>query len=176
MVKFSNHITKKFRRIKGVKMQKRVILLLVVVLIFAFNMLSKEVKLGEKIKIEKATKVSEILEKPVEFLNKIVRIEGYIVDGCMHHGTWIAIAGDKDFQTIMVQHKEGKLIFPLDHRGKYCIAEGTVYSVHLTEGQALRWLKHLEEIHQQKTDISKAKGGMTLYQISPTGAIVKEAK
>jgi len=157
-------------------MQKRVILLLVVALVFTFNLLSKELKLGDEITIEKATKVSEILEKPAEFLNKTVRVEGYILDGCMHHGTWVAIAGDKDFQTIMVQHKERKLTFPLDHRGKYCIAEGTIYSVHLTEEQAIGWLKHLEEIHQQKPDMSEAKGGMTLYQISPTGAIVKDAK
>ncbi len=157
-------------------MQKRIILLLIIGLVFGFNLLSKELKLGDEITIEKATKVSEILEKPAEFLNKIVRVEGYILDGCMHRGTWVAIAGDKDFQTIMVQHKDGKLIFPLDHRGKYCIAEGTVYSVQLTEEQALMWLKHLEEIHQQKIDMSNAKGGMTLYQISPTGAIVKDEK
>jgi len=157
-------------------MQKRIILLLIIVLIFTFNLLSKEVRLGDKIKIEKATKVSQILANPAEFLDKIVRIEGYILDGCMHHGAWIAIAGDKDFQTIMVQHKEGKLIFPLDHRGKYCIAEGTVYSVQLTEEQALKWLKHLEEIHQQKIDMARAKGGMTLYQISPIGAIVTDSK
>jgi hypothetical protein len=157
-------------------MQKRVILLLVVGLVFGFNLLSKEVKLGEEIKIEKATNVSEILEKPAEFLNKAVRVEGYIIDGCKHHGTWIAIAGDKDFQKITVRDKEGKLKFPLDHKGKYSIVEGSVYSVHLTEEQALRWLKHLEEVHQQKTDMSKAKGGMTLYRISPTGAIVKDAK
>jgi hypothetical protein len=157
-------------------MQKKVIILLVIVLVFGFNLLSKEVKLGEEITIKKATNVSEILEKPMEFLNKTVRVEGYIVDGCMHHGTWIAIAGDKEFQKITVRDKEGKLKFPLDHKGKYSIVEGSVYSVHLTEEQALKWLKHLEETHQQETDMSKARGGMTLYQVSPTGAIVKDAK
>jgi hypothetical protein len=157
-------------------MQKRVILLLVIVVVFTFNLISKEVKLGEKINIEKATKISEILEKPGEFLNKTVRVEGYILDGCKHHGTWIAIAGDKDFQKITVRDKEGKLKFPLDHKGKYSIVEGSVYSVHLTEEQALKWLKHLAEVHQQKIDTTKAKGGMTLYRINPMGAIVKDSK
>ncbi len=72
--------------------------------------------------------------------------------------------------------KEDKLKFPLDHKGKYGIIEGTVYSVHLTEEQALKWLKHLEETHQQKIDMTRAKGGMTLYRVSPIGAIVKDSK
>ncbi|MCP5108324.1 MAG: DUF4920 domain-containing protein [bacterium] len=157
-------------------MKKRIILMLVVVLVFGINLLSKEVTLGEKIKTETVTKISEILEKPESFLDKTVRVEGYIADGCMHKGTWIALAGDKEFQKLSVWHKEGKIKFPLDHRGKYGIVEGTVYPVQLTEEQGVRWLKHLAETHKQEVDTSKAKGGMKIYRINPIGAVIKDAK
>jgi hypothetical protein len=157
-------------------MQKRIILLLVIVLVFGFNLFSKELTLGEKIKTEKITKISEILEKPEEFMDKTVRVEGYIADGCMHHGRWIALASDKDFQQLSVWHKEGKIKFPLDHKGKYGIVEGTIYFVQLSEERALNWLKHLEKIHGQKIDLSKAKGGMKLYRIDPIGAVIKDSK
>jgi hypothetical protein len=157
-------------------MQKRFFLLFITVLILGSLLVSAEVTLGEKIKTEKVTQVSEIMEKPGDFVDKIVRVEGYIVDGCMHEGTWIAIAGDKDFQQLTVWHKEGKMIFPLDHKGKYAIAEGTLYPVQLTEEQAINWQKHLAAIHKQEVDLEKAKGGMTLYRLSPIGVIIRDAK
>ncbi|MDQ1349902.1 MAG: hypothetical protein QG657_203 [Acidobacteriota bacterium] len=157
-------------------MQRRIIFLFMIVLILGSFLFSAEVTLGEKIRTEKVTQVSEILEKPGDFIDKIVRVEGYIVDGCMHEGTWIAIAGDKDFQQLTIWHKEGKIIFPLDHKGKYAIAEGAIYPVQLTEAQAINWLKHLAAIHTQEIDLEKAKGGMTLYRLSPTGVIIKDAK
>ena len=157
-------------------MKKQVIVLLTVVLVFAFNLFSKELTLGEKIKTETVTKISEILEKPDEFMDKTVRVEGYIVDGCKHHGTWIGIAGDKDFQKIDVWHKDGKIKFPLDHKGKYVIVEGTVYSIMLTEEQAVQWQQHLAQEHKTAFDPAQAKGGMKLYRINPMGAVIKDTK
>lgn len=161
---------------RGENMKKQVILLLAVIMVFGFNLFSKDVTLGEKIKTETVTRVSEILEKPDTFIDKTVRVEGYIADGCKHHGTWIGIAGDKDFQKIDVWHKEGKIKFPLDHKGKYVIVEGTVYSIMLTEEQALRWQKHLAKEHKTTFDPSEAKGGMKMYRINPTGAVIKDSK
>jgi hypothetical protein len=157
-------------------MQKKIVLVLAFIMVFGFTLTAKDLKLGEEIKIEKVTKVSEILENPEEYLDKKVRVEGFIIDGCMHHGTWISIAGDKDYQTLQIRHKENKLKFPLKHRGMYCIAEGTLYFIELNEEQALNWLRHLEETHGRKADLSKAKGGMKIYRISPTGAFLKDKK
>lgn len=160
----------------GVNMQRRIILLTVILLVFGYYLFSAEITLGEKIQTEKVTPVSEILDKPGDFIDKIVRVEGYIVDGCMHEGMWISIAGDKDFQQLSIWHKEGKIMFPLDHKGKYAIAEGTLYAVQLTEEQAINWLKHLASIHSQEIDLEKARGGMTIYRLSPTGVIIKDTK
>jgi hypothetical protein len=157
-------------------MQRRIILLFITVLILGSFLFSAETTLGEKIQTEKVTQVSEIIEKPGDFIDKIVRVEGYIVDGCMHEGAWISIGGDKDFQQLTIWHKEGKIIFPLDHKGKYAIAEGAVYPVQLTEEQAINWLKHLAAIHTQEINLEKAKGGMTLYRLSPIGVVIKDSK
>jgi hypothetical protein len=157
-------------------MQRRIILLFITVLISGCFLFSAEVTLGEKIVTEKVTQVSEILAKPGDFIDKTVRIEGYIVDGCMHEGTWISIGGDKDFQQISLWQKEGKMIFPLDHKGKYAIAEGVIYPVQLTEDQAIAWLKHLAAIHTQELNLEQAKGGMTFYRLNPTGVVIRDSK
>jgi hypothetical protein len=157
-------------------MQRRIILLFITVLILGSFLFPAETTLGEKIQTEKVTQVSEILEKPGDFIDKVVRVEGYIADGCMHEGMWIAIAGDKEFQQLTIWHKEGKMTFPLDHKGKYAIAEGTIYPVQLTEAQAISWQKHLAAIHKQEVDLEKAKGGMTLYRLSPTGVVIRDSK
>lgn len=157
-------------------MQRRIFLLIAAVFVLGSFLFSAEVTLGEKIVTEKVTQVSEILAKPGDFMDKIVRVEGYIVDGCMHEGTWISIASDKDFEQLNIWHKEGKIKFPLDHKGKYAIVEGTLYPIQLTEAQAINWQKHLAAIHKQEVDLEKAKGGMTLYRLSPTGVVIKDSK
>jgi hypothetical protein len=157
-------------------MHRRIILIFISVMILGSFLFSAETILGEKIQVEKVTQVSEIIEKPGDFIDKIVRVEGYIVDGCMHEGAWISIGGDKDFQQLTIWHKEGQMIFPLDHKGKYAIAEGAVYPVQLTEEQAVNWLKHLAAIHTQEINLEKAKGGMTLYRLSPIGVVIKDSK
>lgn len=158
-------------------MQKKLVLLIAVVLVLSLGLTAaKDVKIGKEITIEKVTKVSEILEKPDEYLGKTVRVEGFVTDGCMHKGTWVAIAGDKDFQTINIWDKEHKLKFPLEHRGKYVVAQGEVYFIELSEEQATKWLTHLAETHKQKPDLSQAKGGMKVYRVSPTAAMITDKK
>ncbi|MCU0286007.1 MAG: hypothetical protein MUF15_06375 [Acidobacteria bacterium] len=157
-------------------MQRRFILLIMVVFMMGSFLFPGELTLGEKIVSEKVTQVSEILAKPGDFIDKVVRVEGYIVDGCMHEGRWISIAGDKDFEQLSIWDKEGKITFPLEHKGKYAIIEGTIYGIKLTEEQAIKWQKHLADTHKQEVDLEKAKGGMTIYRLSPTGAIIKDSK
>ncbi len=55
-------------------MKKQIILVLAIILVFGFNLFSKEVTLGEKIKTEKVTRVSDILAKPDVFMDKTVRV------------------------------------------------------------------------------------------------------
>ncbi|MCP4216594.1 MAG: hypothetical protein GY765_18225 [bacterium] len=158
------------------KMQKKIVLLLVLVLVAGLSLSAKEAVVGENLKMKKTTMVSEILEKPETFLGKPIRVEGYVVDGCHHRGNWLGIASDKEFQSIEVWDKEGKMIFPLDHKGKYAIVEGTLYGKKLTEEEASKWLKHLNANHKRKVDVSKAKGGMTLYRIDPVAVVLKDSK
>lgn len=157
-------------------MKKQMMITSLLILAFSLMLTAGEVKLGGEFTIQKATPISQILEKPADFEGKLVLVEGYIVDGCMHEGTWLSLAGDKDFTKLMIQDKENKMKFPLDHKGKYAIVEGTVYFKMLTEEQATKWLQHLAEIHKQPADLSQAKGGMKLYKVSPVAAIIKDAK
>ncbi len=158
-------------------MKKSIVILLALLFICGLNLMAGDLVLGEKIKTEKSTKISKIFEKPESFVGKTVRVEGYIVGGCYHHGRWIAVAGDKEMQRMEVWPKKDTFMFPLDHKGKYGVLEGTVYVQEMTEKQATRWMKHLAGgDHDEDIDLAKAKGGMKVYRLAPTGAVIKDAK
>ncbi len=179
MFKDSSRIRKENAPQRGArskKMIKKVSLVIVMVLLLAFNLSAGEAVFGEKLTVKEVTKISEINANPDKYLGKTVRIEGYITDGCHHHGAWLAIASDKEFQKIMIWDLEGKITFPLDHKGKYGIIEGVVYKKEYTEEEANKRLKHLATNHKQTVDLSKAKGGMTLYNLNATGGVVKDSK
>lgn len=157
-------------------MQKKFIVLTLALVLMSAVVFSGEVKLGEKVTLEKATKVSEINAKPEKYIGKTVRIEGYIVGGCFHHGTWIAIASDKEFQQMVVWPKKGQIKFPLEHKGKYGIIEGKVYVYERTEEEAKNWIKHLNSSHEEKIAISKYKDYMKNYRLDPVSAVIKDQK
>ncbi len=157
-------------------MTKKITIVLIAAMFLSFHLIAQDTKLGGEMKLDKSINISEVLAKPDNFLGKKIRVEGYIVDGCKHHGTWIALASDKEFQKMDVWAKKGHLKFPLEHKGKYGIVEGTLYVIQMSEEDAINWLKHLGEKHDQEVDLEKAKGGMKLYRLDPSSAILKNSK
>lgn len=157
-------------------MRMKLFVFTILVLFIASFGFAGDIEIGGKLTLEKSTPISDILANPDNFLDKPIRVEGYILDGCKHEGTWIALASDKEFENLQVWHKDGALKFPLDHKGKYAIVEGSLYFVQLTAEQAKKWLAHLSTTHEQKVDPEKVKDGMKIYRINPTAVIIKDQK
>jgi len=86
-------------------------------------------KYGKDLTLTKTTKVSEILENPEQFDGKKVLIEGTVINVCKKAGCWIEVAGDKDYESIIVKVNDGEIVFPAEAKGKTAVVEGEVFSI-----------------------------------------------
>lgn len=154
-------------------MIKRIFLLLSLLAV-GLVLFSKEIRLGEEIKIKENTAISAILNNPEKFIDKKVRIEGKIVSVDKKGGHWVTVKGEKDEQKMTVLLKGHRFHFPDTVVGSFAIFEGTVYKIELTKQQVIKWKKRLAEKNNQKFDPSTVKEGVTLYRLDPSGCIIKE--
>ena len=77
-----------------------------------------ETQLGEGAAFKNETPVSKILESPSAYENKELTVSGIVTDVCSSRGCWMTIASDKKFQTFKVKVEDGKIIIPMNARGK----------------------------------------------------------
>ncbi|MCK6546278.1 DUF4920 domain-containing protein [Myxococcota bacterium] len=128
--------------------------------------------LGKGVKLEKATKISDIYAKPADYDGKTVRVEGLVTDVCAKRGCWMAIAGDQEFQSIRVKVEDGVIVFPMSARGKRAIVEGVLQKKELTMEQSIAAEKHECEEKGKPFDAKNVKGPRVTFQIAGTGAIL----
>jgi hypothetical protein len=119
------------------------------------------------------TPVSEIFARPADFVGKVVKVQGMIVDVCAARGCWLELGGDKPFQTIRVKVQDGVIVFPLSARGKRAAVQGTLESISMSAEEARRFREHQALEKGVAFDQQSATGPLTLYQIKPTGVLVE---
>jgi hypothetical protein len=83
-------------------------------------------KYGKPLTLKETTKISDIYANPDKYKDKRVRVEGPIVDVCTERGCWIAIGGDKDFQTLRFKVDDGVIVFPVSDKGLKATVEGVI--------------------------------------------------
>lgn len=155
-------------------MKKYKILLVLMMVLVALHVYAEgEMKLGKEITIKETTKISQILEKPEEYLNKPVRIEGMVVGVCENKSCWMALASDKEFQQIIVKVNDGEMVFPLTAKGKTAIVEGSLFKIQLTKEQTLKAKESNCQSKGNKIEPCMVKEGETYYQFKPVAVMIK---
>jgi len=132
--------------------------------------------LGSKITLIEKTKISDILADPESYLDKVVLIEGEVLDVCPAMGCWMELKSDSQAeeseitQKIKVKVKDGEIIFPMEAIGQNALVEGKVYKIDLTKEEAVEYFEHIAEESGREFDPSTIAGPMTIYQIKGLGA------
>jgi hypothetical protein len=119
------------------------------------------------------TPVSEIFARPADFVGRIVKVQGMIVDVCASRGCWLELGGDKPFQTVRVKVQDGVIVFPLSARGKKASVQGKLESITMNAEEARRFREHQALEKGVAFDPKAVTGPLTLYQIRPTGVLVE---
>lgn len=126
-------------------------------------------KYGEKINSTEKTNISEITNKPENYVGQKVLVEGTIVNVCAKRGCWIELASDKEFETIRVKVQDGVIVFPMEAKGKKALVEGEIYSFEYeTDAECSGSCGHKKE-NKENCEHGK-KEVKTIYQIRGIGA------
>ena len=128
---------------------------------------------GAGVTLPKTTQVSDIMNKPQEYVGKKVKIKGLVVDVCAKRGCWLYIAGDKPFQKIQIKVDDGVIVFPMSARGKVATVEGVVEKLEMTKEEAIAYHRHLAEERGQKFNPATVKGAEASYRIRGTGSEIE---
>ncbi|NOG43711.1 MAG: DUF4920 domain-containing protein [Calditrichaeota bacterium] len=128
---------------------------------------------GEKLTLNETTQISKINETPEDFVDKAVLVEGRIIDVCKKRGCWIKIAGDKEFESILVKVDDGVIIFPMESKGKMAKVEGKIEKVEYTMEQTIEKEKHKCEMEGKEFDASKVTKPDVLYRLRALGADIE---
>lgn len=144
-------------------------LFILVVFLSAITVAQTE-KYGKEITLKEKTKISEITNKPEEFVGKTVLVEGEVLDVCSAAGCWMELKSDDETGKIKIKVRDGDIVFPMSAKGKKAVVEGTVYKIELTKEEALEYYKHLAEEKGVEFDPSTVTGPVTIYQIKGLGA------
>ena len=139
---------------------KRFILLLSLLILGAVTTVDAKTEVyGKGVTLEETTPVSVILDNPEEFVGKVVRVEGMILEVCAKRGCWIYVAGDRQGEKIQVKVVDGEIVFPMAAAGRIGVVEGVVEELNYTREQMIEYLKHLAEEKGQPFDPETVKDG-----------------
>lgn len=125
---------------------------------------------GDKLTLDKVTKVSDILASPEKYLDKKVLVKGMIVEVCATRGCWMDIASDKEFEKIQIKVLDGEIVFPLSARGKEALVEGVVQALEYTKEEAIEYMQHKADEKDETFDPASVTGPMNIYRIKALGA------
>ena len=123
---------------------------------------------GDGVSLTEATPLARLLDAPVDFEGKTVRVEGRVTAVCAHMGCWMAFAPDgaRDDRTLLVKVDDGVIVFPLSAKGRRAAAQGVIQRV----GSNPEALEAAAE-HARQAGSGGAEAP-TAWQLKATGALV----
>jgi hypothetical protein len=132
-----------------------------------------DLKLGKPLTVKEPMALASLAGHPDDYVGKTVQVRGKITAVCQMMGCWMELTNDAG-QRVRIKVEDGDIVFPKDSAGKTALAEGKFTKTELTHEQALAQAKEAAEETGRKFDPSKVKGGMTIYQIEGTGAVITD--
>ncbi len=133
----------------------------------ASGLLKRGAGIGEAKKVS----LDEVLEKPAEYVDRTVLVEGVIVRSCKTEGCWMELAPEKDAKnSVRVTFKNHAFFIPLDSVGMHARAQGIFSMKTLSKEQVEHLVKEdgaqFENINKDGTvtEISFEAIGVELYK------------
>jgi hypothetical protein len=131
-----------------------------------------DMKVGKPLTLKTPVTVGALLAQADKNVDKTVQVQGKITEVCQAMGCWVDLA-DENGKRIHLQFEHGAVEFPKDSAGKMAIAEGKLTKTELNHEQALARAEEEAKDTGRKFNPESVKGGMTLYEIQGTGAVIR---
>ncbi len=137
---------------------------------------TKETVYGAPLATAETLSVADVVKRGGELNGKQVRVEGTISDVCAKRGCWIKIADETGPAEMTFKVEDGVMVFPMDAKGKWVVADGEVRRTELTLEQTRRRLEaEAKETGKPFDPASVTEGGVSV-RLNGIGATVRDRK
>jgi uncharacterized protein DUF4920 len=131
---------------------------------------------GAGVKLAEATPIDTILAEPKAYQGKTVRVEGMVTDVCPRRGCWFDMAGGGPGKKLKFKVTDGEMVFPLDSKGKYAVAEGVVSVHELSIEQSREYAEEEAKETGAAFDPASVTKPTSLVRLDGTGAVFRDRK
>jgi hypothetical protein len=131
---------------------------------------------GAGVKLAETTPIDTLLADPKAYQGKTVRVEGMITDVCPKRGCWFDMAGGGPGQKLKFKVTDGEMVFPVDAKGKYAVAEGVVAVRELTLEQTKEQAAYRAKEYGIKSDPASITQPSVSVRLDGTGAVFRDQK
>ncbi len=131
---------------------------------------------GAGVSQSETVSIADISKDPEAYEGKTVRVEGMVTDVCVKRGCWFEMAGNAPGEKMRFKVTDGEMVFPVDSKGKWAVAEGKLVTSKLTVEEARAQAEHLAQEAGQEFDPSTITEGIVSFQIAGTGAVIGDKK
>ena len=131
---------------------------------------------GAGVKLAQATPIDTILADPKAYQSKSVRVEGMITDVCPRRGCWFNLAGGGPGKKLKFKVTDGDMVFPVDAKGKYAVAEGVVSVRELSLEESKQYAEYPSKEYGIPYDPASITTPTSLVQLDGTGAVFRDQK
>ena len=129
---------------------------------------------GAGVKLPDSTPIATILANPKDYAGKTVRAEGMIVDVCPKRGCWFEMAGPNPGEKLRFKVVDGEMVFPLDAKGKWAVAEGVLSVKDMSLEDSVAYAKYQAEEKGEAFDPASVTAPMSVVRIDGTGALIRD--
>jgi hypothetical protein len=129
---------------------------------------------GSGVKLAESVAISKIVADPKSFDGKTVRVEGMVIDVCPKRGCWFEMAGDAPGKKMRFKVQDGVMVFPMEAKGKYAVAEGVVSVQELSLEQTKKHAAYQAEEKGEEFDPASVTEAQMIVRIDGTGAVVRD--
>ncbi len=131
---------------------------------------------GAGVKLAEITPIDTILADPKAYQGKAVRVEGMITDVCPKRGCWFDMAGGGPGKKIKFKVTDGEMVFPVDAKGKYAVAEGVVTVRERSIEESKEYAEYQKKEYGIPYDPASITKPTLSVMLAGTGAVVRDQK
>ena len=129
---------------------------------------------GAGVKLTDTTPIDAVINDPMAWKGKTVRVEGMVTDVCPKRGCWFEMAGSAPGTKLKFKVTDGEMVFPPDTKGRVIVAEGVVSATELSIEDSRRQAEEQAKEYGKPYDPASITKPTVSVRIDGTGAVFKQ--
>ena len=120
--------------------------------------------------------IKDLLANVDKYEGKEVRVEGMVTGVCPKRGCWFDMAAGEGAGSVRFKVQDGVMVFPMEDKGKYAVAQGVVKKMPMTLEQSKSWCDRQNKEYGANYDLAAVTEPMTIIRLDGTGAVIRDKK